>query len=277
MSAATEALEGNLVLLRNLVARTGSVVILAPVTLYIVWVGGATFFLFLTVIVCLVTYEWDRLNRGSGTRLSSISLATFTVVTLTIAHQFGYPIALLVAAIALLTQVVLALYERGNIILGAVGTIYIVLPFLSLLWLRSIPFDGRGIVVWLLLTVWFTDIFGYFVGNVLAGPKLAPSISPGKTWSGFFGGLIGATVVGGLAHSFLMPLGVFEFWAGGYLLGALIGVSAQAGDLGESWLKRRKMVKDSGNLIPGHGGLLDRIDGLMIGTPLLAIFVFLAN
>ena len=136
------ALEGNLVVLQNLLARTGSAAVLAPVILYIVWVGGVIFFLFLMLVVCRVTYEWDRLNGGSGARLSSISLAAFTVGTLTIAHQFGYPIGLLVAAIALLTQVVLARYERSNMILGAVGTIYIVLPFLSLLWLRSIPLDG---------------------------------------------------------------------------------------------------------------------------------------
>lgn len=276
-NAVTVAQESELVSLQNLLARIGSAVVLAPVTLYIVWVGGVTFFLFLMVLVCRVTYEWDRLNGGSGTRLSSIVLATFTVGTLTIGDQFGYPIALLVVAIALLVQVVLARYERGSMMPGAVGTIYIVLPFLSLLWLRSIPLDGRGIVVWLLLTVWFTDILGYFVGNVLAGPKLAPNISPRKTWSGFFGGLVGAALVGGLVHSFLMPSEVFGFWAGGYLLGALIGVSAQGGDLGESWLKRRNMVKDSGNLIPGHGGLLDRIDGLITGTPLLAFFVFLAS
>ena len=120
-------------------------------------------------------------------------------------------------------------------------------------------------------------MFAYFVGGLLGGPKLAPRISPGKTWSGLMGGVLAATVIGGLLYGMFIPFDVLEISLQNVLLAALMAISAQIGDLGESWLKRKQMVKDSGKLIPGHGGLLDRVDGLILSTPLLAFLVFLAN
>jgi phosphatidate cytidylyltransferase len=124
--------------------------------------------------------------------------------------------------------------------------------------------------VWLLLVVWTTDIGAYFAGRSIGGPKLAPRISPGKTWAGLVGGMAAAGLVGGL----LTALAGAGFWlAAG--LGALLAAVAQAGDLFESRLKRHAGVKDSGHLIPGHGGLLDRIDGLVFAAPTFALVVAL--
>ena len=129
----------------------------------------------------------------------------------------------------------------------------------ALLWLRHQPDFGRETVLWIIVCVWTTDIGAYFLGNLVGGAKLAPGISPGKTWSGLIGGMCFSAVASAACGL------VFE--RGDSVVLALVGVGiaaiAQAGDLVESAAKRRAGVKDSGRLIPGHGGLLDRIDGLI--------------
>ena len=143
------------------------------------------------------------------------------------------------------------------------------LPTIALVWLRSVPAIGLDLVLWLLVVVWTTDTAAYLVGRSVGGLRLAPSISPGKTWSGLSGGVIGASLAS-----------VVTAWALGSErlvnaagLGAVFAVLAQLGDLAESALKRRAGVKDSGWLIPGHGGVLDRVDGLLLTAPVLALLV----
>ena len=131
----------------------------------------------------------------------------------------------------------------------------------ALLWLRSIP-DGAAWVAVSFAIVWTTDIGAYFTGRAIGGAKLAPTISPNKTWAGVAGGVIAATALACLAAAdFRVPGGPSAF--GGALAGVILAVVAIGGDLFESWLKRRAGVKDSGNLLPGHGGVMDRIDGLV--------------
>jgi phosphatidate cytidylyltransferase len=114
-----------------------------------------------------------------------------------------------------------------------------------------------GLVFWVMVVTWATDIFAYFSGRSIGGPKLAPRLSPNKTWAGLIGGMAGAALAGwGVAR--LFDLGLPFVW-----LGAPMAVLAQAGDLYESWVKRRAGVKDSGAILPGHGGVLDRLDGLL--------------
>ena len=134
------------------------------------------------------------------------------------------------------------------------GFIYIALPSFALLVLR---WTWAALVLWLMLVTWATDIFAYFAGRSIGGPKLAPKISPNKTWAGLIGGMAGAAIVGALAANFF-GLGAPFFW-----LGAPMGLIAQLGDLYESAVKRRYGVKDSGTILPGHGGVLDRLDGLL--------------
>jgi phosphatidate cytidylyltransferase len=123
-------------------------------------------------------------------------------------------------------------------------------------------------LLWLFLVVWATDIFAYFVGRGIGGAKLAPSISPGKTWAGLVGGMLGAAVVGGIVSTATGG----PIWLA-IVAAPVLAVVAQAGDLFESLLKRRAGVKDSGTLIPGHGGALDRLDGLLFATPVYALLV----
>lgn len=137
------------------------------------------------------------------------------------------------------------------------GLCYALVPALSLLWIRERDLHGLELLLWVFLVTWSTDIGAYFVGRSFGRRKLAPDISPGKTFEGLYGGIAAATVIAGawvLAMGLGKPL---------LALAPVLAVAAQAGDLFESGLKRRAGVKDSGHLLPGHGGLLDRVDGLV--------------
>lgn len=151
------------------------------------------------------------------------------------------------------------------------GVLYIGLASVSLIWLRGDGAAGRANVLFLVVVVWASDIGAYAAGRLLGGPKLAPAISPGKTWSGAVGGLLAAMLVGEVAGH---VLGAAAYgWAA--VVAGLLGLAAQGGDLLESAIKRRFGVKDSGRLIPGHGGLLDRLDGLLTAAPAAAVLALI--
>ena len=172
------------------------------------------------------------------------------------AAQGGNVFALLVAGAA-----TLMFYEWTRIVRGwgagwyASGFVYALLPALALLWIRERA--GLELLVWTFIVTWSTDIGAYFAGRSFGKKKLAPSISPNKTVEGLYGGIAAAALFGGawvLATGLGKPL---------IALAPLLAITAQAGDLFESWMKRRAGVKDSGNWLPGHGGVLDRLDGLV--------------
>ena len=155
------------------------------------------------------------------------------------------------------------------------GIPYIGLAALSLLWLRGGGAAGGRAVLFLLLVVWASDIGAYLAGRALGGPRLAPAISPGKTWAGAVGGLL-AAMLAGLAAEALSPGGMRGAGPAA-LAAAALGIAAQAGDLLESAVKRGFGVKDSGRLIPGHGGLFDRLDGLLTAAPAAALLAMQAG
>jgi phosphatidate cytidylyltransferase len=173
---------------------------------------------------------------------------------------FGFPwIDLLAAVAAPLMAAEWIRMTRRRPAARVAGLVYVIGAVLALLWLRHQPDYGRETVVWVVACVWATDIGGYFVGRSVGGAKLAPSISPGKTWAGLVGGMAFAAVASALAG---LVFGLGDTWSLA-LFGAIFGAVGQAGDLLESHAKRQAGVKDSGRLIPGHGGILDRVDGLM--------------
>ena len=147
------------------------------------------------------------------------------------------------------------------------GLAYVAVAGAALLWLRDDPVAGRANVLFLLLVVWAGDIGAYLVGRWIGGPRLAPRISPGKTWSGAVGGLLAAVAAGLLAAHVLSDAATWRV----VVVAAVLGIVAQAGDLLESFVKRRLAVKDSGHLIPGHGGLFDRLDGVLAAAPVAAL------
>ena len=157
---------------------------------------------------------------------------------------------------------------HGRVGLCAAGLGYVALAAVSILWLRADPAAGRANVLFLVLIVLAGDISAYLIGRLVGGPRLAPHVSPGKTWSGAVGGLAGAIVVG-LAAAYVLASSA-PVWRA-VPLAACLGVVAQAGDLLESFVKRRLEVKDSSHLIPGHGGLFDRLDAVLAVAPVAAL------
>lgn len=205
--------------------------------------------------------------RFRGLLLRIVSAAVLGPLLLG-AIWFGFPWIDLVAAIAG-PVMVLEWFRltRGRPVLRIVTFAYSIAAVLALLWLRHQPSFGRETILWIVLCVWATDIGAYFLGSLAGGAKLAPSISPSKTWSGLVGGM-GFSAVVSSACGLAFSAGETPVLA---LAGVAIAVVAQAGDLFESAAKRRAGVKDSGRLIPGHGGLLDRIDGLIAALVAIAV------
>lgn len=150
------------------------------------------------------------------------------------------------------------------------GCVYIAVPTAAMIWLRGDDIPGMTTIIWLFFVVWGADTGAYLTGRAIGGPKLAPSISPKKTWAGF---------IGGISIASLISVG-FHFHAPGdivilAIIGFLVALASQLGDLLESMMKRHFGVKDSSNLIPGHGGVLDRVDGLVIGAVALAAILLI--
>ncbi|MCX7337796.1 MAG: CDP-archaeol synthase [Alphaproteobacteria bacterium] len=158
-------------------------------------------------------------------------------------------------------------------LLSTGGYIYLSLSIFIMLILAKRGIEGRLLILWLFCLVWATDIGAYFTGRFLKGPKLAPKISPNKTWSGFVGGILGATIVTVILEPYfkISPL----FPTSPMLTAFILSVSAHMGDLLESYIKRRAGIKDSGNLIPGHGGLLDRLDSLLLVSLITGLLLLL--
>ena len=145
------------------------------------------------------------------------------------------------------------------------GFLYALVPALALLWIRDRAPQGLELIYWVFIVTWTTDIGAYFAGRAIGGPKLAPTISPNKTIAGLVGGMFSAGLAGWAWVQYVMlPLSLL--W-----LAPLFAAAAQGGDLFESWLKRRSNVKDSGGILPGHGGVLDRLDGLVVVATLTAL------
>ena len=196
------------------------------------------------------------------------SLAAMAMIALALVAAVlgGYIFAVLVAAAATMMY-----FEWSRLVRGlgvgwhVAGFIYALVPALAVLWIREVPNLGLSMIVWVFVVVWSTDIGAFFAGRAIGGPKLAPSISPNKTIAGLVGGMVSAGLAGWAWVDFAELPSVF-LW-----LGPPLALAAQAGDLFESWIKRRAKAKDSGTWLPGHGGLLDRVDGLVVAAPLTAL------
>lgn len=255
--------------------RVASALVLGPLALGVAIVGGWAFDLLMALTLVLMAIEWRALTKaridGPGAALvAGVTLAVgLAALLLGALERPAEGLALLLAGAPI--AAVLAWRLGFPALWTGIGVVYLGLPLLALIWLRSIADVGLVLLMWLLIVVWTTDTAAYFVGRGLGGPRLAPRISPSKTWSGLCGGVLGAGLVGVVAAALAgLERPVQAGWAG-----AVLALVAQAGDLAESALKRRAGVKDSGSIIPGHGGLLDRADSLMFAAPAWAGFVLL--
>ncbi len=253
--------------------RVVSAAILGPLALLCLWVGGAAFVLLIGAGAVGVLLEWVRLCRHRPREPAALAALAGLLAAMAAAVD-AHPLAglLVLAAFTALSGALARRAGRSGLI--AAGLPYAGIAAVALLWLRANPGAGRADILFLVLTVWAGDIGAYLVGRWIGGPKLAPRISPGKTWSGAAGGLIGSCLIGlAAAHLFAAPATDGRVIA----VAALLGLVAQAGDLMESRIKRHFGVKDSGRTIPGHGGLLDRLDGLLTAAPVAALLALAAG
>ena len=255
---------------RDLGLRGASAAVLIPIAVFGIWSGGVVWDVLVGVAVVLLSWEWARFCKISIWRWPGLLMPAISLVVMLLA-AFGPPLA----ALGLLAAgtLVLFLLQRQGDIWPAAGLFYIGLVGFSLVLLRGEDHAGLLNTLFLVLIVWASDTGAYMAGRALGGPKLAPAISPGKTWSGAAGGLIAATLIGTGAAALLAPGGASRAAA----IAAMLGVMSQAGDLLESAIKRRFGVKDSSSLIPGHGGMFDRLDGVMAAAPMATALALLAG
>jgi phosphatidate cytidylyltransferase len=248
--------------------RALSALALAPPVLAAVWFGAPWSDILILLSAGVLLWEWLRLvgHPGFSRGTAAIAAAIFAALLLAAFAEFRWAFIALGAG----TVLAVALTRERRLWLASAAP-YLGLPGIALLWLRDLP-DGLAVVTWLLLVVWSVDIFAYVAGRSIGGPKLWPAVSPKKTWAGLIGGVAAAALVGGLfglAEADRDPLRLA-------ILAAILAVVAQGGDLLESAVKRRFGAKDASGIIPGHGGLLDRVDGLLAASLVLAVALWLA-
>jgi phosphatidate cytidylyltransferase len=246
----------------NLRQRAMSAFILAPIAILAVCLGGWLFLLVMAAAIALLAHEWSVMTARARPLGVALAIAVGLLAAEFVAYRGHYHLAWIVLLVAIAGCAIVAKAVRARAADAAFGAFYLGGPCLALTWVRLSP-DGLAWTILLLAVTWAADIGAFAVGNIVGGPKLWPRFSPNKTWSGFVGALIvamgvGASVTVAFGSHMRVSLGAAA------LMGLIGGLATMAGDLLESILKRRFGVKDSGDLIPGHGGLLDRVDGLMI-------------
>ena len=250
---------------RELAIRGVSAVVLAAITLLITWSGPVPFAGLAICIAGILLWEWGRIT-GRSDLIGGAGLGAMAIVAAVIAIVAGWNwTALSVLAAGIIATLLTS--RSGNARLEAVGVAYAGMPVVALTWMRASP-SGWEVVLLLFLIVWSTDTGAYVSGRAIGGPKLLPRVSPNKTWAGLLGGVACAALVASLfARSVGSPV------PGRVIVIALaLGVLSQLGDLAESGLKRAYGVKDASGLIPGHGGFMDRVDGLIFAAVGAAIY-----
>ena len=253
--------------------RIASALLLFSIASASIWASGWYTAIFSSILATLMLWEWFRL-----TRIKSVSL----IIILSI---LGGCLPLLAAKITIATLAsILAVVLMATLIFscsrfGAMGLVIAVGPTLimaamvAVTKLRALPEVGLQTIIWVVLVVCAMDIGGYVVGRAVGGPRMAPTISPNKTWSGLIGGMCCAVLVSACFANFSDGGSMLMLMA----LGGVLAVVAQGGDLIESAWKRHFNVKDSSALLPGHGGFLDRFDGYLTVVPTVALMTFLVG
>jgi phosphatidate cytidylyltransferase len=256
----------------GLAVRIYSGLVLAAVAVFMTLTGVESFAILILVFVAAMGWEWSRLVRGSGLDLAfGVQLAATVAASWAVLE--GCPSCALLAVIVGTVAVFLVRSfedERAQAWWSATGVYYCGLPAVALIWIRSDAAYGLAAILYLFIIVWTTDSTAYIFGRWIGGPKLAPRVSPKKTWSGLIGGALSAGLAGLIFAT--VAGSAFSSWLG--LLAVALALLSQLGDLGESAVKRMFGIKDTSGLIPGHGGVLDRVDGLLFAAVAAAILAW---
>jgi phosphatidate cytidylyltransferase len=253
----------------NLRQRSLSALVLATLAILAVMIGSWAFLAVIAAAAAVLANEWSLMSAPRAPLRVAGAITVAVLVSVFVGFRNHYPLAWALLPVGAILSGLIArgVAERPQD--AAFGAIYIGAPCLAVTWLRNAPHALQGMQwTFLLLAVtWAADIGAFATGNAIGGPKLWPRISPNKTWAGFIGGLVFAVLAStAVAFWFHIQLSV----GAAALMGLVGGLATMAGDLLESVLKRRFGVKDSGDLIPGHGGLLDRVDGMMFAVMAVA-------
>jgi phosphatidate cytidylyltransferase len=251
----------------DLGVRALSAVILIPAVMLDVWVGGIWFHLFAALVGVLMAHEWVTIvHRQNQVQFALHAAAAMCGALLPL--DAGIMGALGAIAILAAASIALAaITEPGGPVWRLLGVAYVGLPPVALVVLRNDAEWGVAAIIWVMVTVWAADSLAYFAGRIIGGPKLAPRLSPKKTWAGLGGAMAGSAIA---AFVLGVALGLAGLLALAFFA-ALLAIVEQGGDLFKSAMKRHYGVKDSGNLIPGHGGVIDRVDGLVAVAAVAAL------
>jgi phosphatidate cytidylyltransferase len=258
---------------RSLLPRVASALVMAPVAILAAWLGGISFQLLIVLAGGIMAWEWTRMcHRGALRRDGQILIALVAAAIVVAVLAGPLPAIVLALADTVVIFILVRTEPQGEPAWTAAGALWITIPCILLVWLaRMDGHAGHITVLWMFAVVWATDIGAYAAGRQIGGPRLAPRLSPRKTWSGLIGGIVCAALVGWATARLLA---ISPGWPL-VLTSAALAIIEQFGDLAESTAKRRFNVKDSSGLIPGHGGLLDRLDGLLAVIPVVAIITLL--
>jgi phosphatidate cytidylyltransferase len=246
--------------------RVASAIVLAALALGAAVLSPWSFLVLVMVGGGLVAWEWGRLTRGNGFDGTAL-ISAVTVGAVAILASVGRPDLALFLSAAAFAAIGFTAASWGQAGWSLAGLAYAAFPAFALVWLRGDPALGAVAVLFLFAVAWTTDTASYAAGRLIGGPKLAPRISPKKTWSGFIVGAVTPALVGyafALALKGASPLKLA-------LVSVALALACQMGDLVESWVKRRFGAKDMSQMIPGHGGLLDRIDGFLFAAILAGL------
>lgn len=245
--------------------RVASAIVLAALALAAIYQPW-TFLILIMVGSLIVAWEWGRLTRGDGFDGTAL-ISGVSVCAVAILVSVGRPDLALFVLAAAAVAIGLTAFRSAGAFWPLAGLSYAALPAAALVWLRGDPSLGATAVLYLFAVAWTADTASYTTGRLIGGPKLAPRISPKKTWSGFVVGALTPALVGFAFASVLKETSAVKL----SLVSVLIALACQMGDLVESAVKRRFGAKDMSQMIPGHGGLLDRIDGLLLAAILAGL------
>lgn len=249
---------------KDLAQRSASSAVLAAIALFLTIVSYWTFAALVAVGAIVLAWEWENITTnqhgGAGFRVHSLT----AIIACILAAIGEVPYAALIVLVGGVLAAAVSRHEAKRI-WSAAGIFYLGIATVILTALRIDENYGLQSVLLIFIVVWSADIAAYFAGRTIGGPKLAPRISPGKTWSGFVGGLAGPALMVWIYAGFLDAGSTYKLIG----VGVFLALASQIGDLLESAIKRKFDVKDSGKLLPGHGGLFDRVDGL-VGASLAA-------
>lgn len=255
---------------RDWITRPLFAVLLAAVAVYAIFKGKPYLEIATAVVVLLGAREWHRMV-GAGRFFAELATSA-AVLCLALGAFVLWPhdrlLPLLILGAGTVAVFTVGLLRRNQPLWQAAGVLYLGLPALAIIVLRDSEARDAWVLIGLFLIVWATDTGAFLVGNLIGGPRLAPVLSPNKTWAGFIGGIVAAAAIEAI---FLLAIGGNPVW--GAVFGGGMAVIAHFGDLFESWAKRCFHVKDSGSMIPGHGGVLDRIDSTLATLVALAVLV----